>query len=95
MTNVYRLSVSSYHFTAYKTVLHSYGLDSNPTSEDEENSDIELMDVSCQPLVRLVFKWKLINVSTSLSLSLSLDFVWRVGYDGNGKSREQYADQFV
>lgn len=31
---------------AYKTVLHSYGLDSNPEStEEEENSDLELMEV--------------------------------------------------
>lgn len=34
---------------AYKTVLHSYGLDSNPSSEEEEeeddNSDLEVMDV--------------------------------------------------
>lgn len=30
---------------AYKTVLHSYGLDSNPSSEDDENSDLELMEV--------------------------------------------------
>lgn len=33
-------------FLAYKTVLHSYGLDSNPGSE-EEGSDLEVMDVSC------------------------------------------------
>lgn len=26
--------------------MHSYGLDSNPSSEDDENSDVELMDVS-------------------------------------------------
>lgn len=32
--------------TAYKTVLHSYGLDSNPSSDDEANSDLEVMDVS-------------------------------------------------
>lgn len=33
-------------FTAYKTVLHSYGLDSNPSSDNEEeaSSDLELMD---------------------------------------------------
>lgn len=31
--------------TAYKTVLHSYGLESNPSTEDEENSDVELMEV--------------------------------------------------
>lgn len=31
---------------AYKIVLRSYGLNSNPTSEDDENSDIELMEVS-------------------------------------------------
>lgn len=31
---------------AYKTVLHSYGLDSNPSSDDNEESDLELMDVS-------------------------------------------------
>lgn len=31
--------------SAYKTVLHSYGLDSNPGS-DEEGSDLEVMDVS-------------------------------------------------
>ena len=30
---------------AYKTVLHSYGLDSNPSSDDG-GSDLELMDVS-------------------------------------------------
>lgn len=30
---------------AYKTVLHSYGLDSNPSTEEEENSDLELMEV--------------------------------------------------
>ncbi|XP_055315332.1 nuclear valosin-containing protein-like isoform X1 [Sitodiplosis mosellana] len=29
---------------AYKTVLHSYGLDSNPSTEEEENSDLELME---------------------------------------------------
>lgn len=33
-------------YAAYKTVLHSYGLDSNPSSEDDGNSDLELMDVS-------------------------------------------------
>lgn len=33
-------------FTAYKTVLHSYGLDSNPSTEEEENSDLELMEVN-------------------------------------------------
>lgn len=29
---------------AYKTVLHSYGLDSNASSEENENSDLEMMD---------------------------------------------------
>jgi ribosome biogenesis ATPase len=33
-------------FAAYKTVLHSYGLDSNPGSEDDVGSDLEVMDVS-------------------------------------------------
>lgn len=32
-------------YIAYKTVLHSYGLDSNPSTEEEENSDLELMEV--------------------------------------------------
>lgn len=31
---------------AYKTVLHSYGLDSNPSSDENEESDLEFMDVS-------------------------------------------------
>lgn len=31
---------------AYKTVLRSYGLDSNPSTEEEENSDVELMEVN-------------------------------------------------
>jgi hypothetical protein len=35
------------HISAYKTVLHSYGLDSNPGSEVEDaGSDLEVMDVS-------------------------------------------------
>lgn len=36
---------------AYKTVLHSYGLDSNPSSENDNdaNSDLELMDENSQP----------------------------------------------
>ncbi|KAJ6634654.1 Nuclear valosin-containing protein-like [Pseudolycoriella hygida] len=29
---------------AYKTVLHSYGLDSNPSSDDNEESDLEFME---------------------------------------------------
>ncbi|XP_037034382.1 nuclear valosin-containing protein-like [Bradysia coprophila] len=29
---------------AYKTVLHSYGLDSNPSSDENEESDLEFMD---------------------------------------------------
>lgn len=33
-------------FLAYKTVLHSYGLDSNPSSDGDDNSDLEVMDVS-------------------------------------------------
>ncbi|CAM6031791.1 unnamed protein product, partial [Sphagnum compactum] len=33
---------------AYKTVLHSYGLDSNPSSEGEDD-DLEVMDNSVQP----------------------------------------------
>lgn len=42
---VERKSVSIH--TAYKTVLHSYGLDSNPGSEIEDaGSDLEVMDVS-------------------------------------------------
>ena len=37
---------------AYKTVLHSYGLDSNPGSEiDDMGSDLEVMDVSIYFLV--------------------------------------------
>lgn len=35
--------------TAYKTVLQSYGLDSNPSSDNEANSDLELMDDAGQP----------------------------------------------
>lgn len=31
-------------FLAYKTVLQSYGLDSNPSSEADANSDLEMMD---------------------------------------------------
>lgn len=35
---------------AYKTVLHSYGLDSNPSSDenDEVSSDLEMMEVSLE-----------------------------------------------
>jgi Nucleolin binding domain len=35
-------------FSAYKLVLRSYGLDSNPSSDNEEGSDadVELMEVS-------------------------------------------------
>jgi ribosome biogenesis ATPase len=35
-----------YFVSAYKTVLHSYGLDSNPGSDAEAGSDLEVMDVS-------------------------------------------------
>lgn len=37
-----------YFRVAYKTVLHSYGLDSNPSSDenDEISSDLEMMEVS-------------------------------------------------
>lgn len=38
-------------FSAYKTVLHSYGLDSNPSSDDNDESDIELMDVSVESFI--------------------------------------------
>lgn len=37
-------------------MLHSYGLDSNPTSEDDENSDIELMDVSLHFCHRIPYR---------------------------------------
>uniref|UniRef100_A0A182T6B6 AAA+ ATPase domain-containing protein n=1 Tax=Anopheles maculatus TaxID=74869 RepID=A0A182T6B6_9DIPT len=33
---------------AYRTVLHSYGLDSNASTEDEAASDVEVMDASVQ-----------------------------------------------
>lgn len=36
-------------FPAYKVVLHSYGLNSNQASDEEENSDIELMEVNNLP----------------------------------------------
>lgn len=39
---------------AYKTVLHSYGLDSNPSTEEEENSDLEMMEVSATMLNKTI-----------------------------------------
>lgn len=42
--NPFRLLVEE----AYRTVLHSYGLDSNASSEDEAASDVEVMDESAQ-----------------------------------------------
>lgn len=49
---------------AYKTVLHSYGLDSNPSTEEEENSDLELMEVSlfdCMPMIRSQNNYRRVN----------------------------------
>lgn len=37
-------NVISNCFTAYKTVLHSYGLDSNPSSDNDDDDDLEVMD---------------------------------------------------
>lgn len=49
-------SALRYYFTAYKTVLHSYGLDSNPGSDLEDaGSDLEVMDVSSESLHFLEF----------------------------------------
>lgn len=46
------LAFGAFSFSAYKTVLHSYGLDSNPSTDEEENSDLELMEVSCRVVNR-------------------------------------------
>lgn len=53
---------------AYKTVLHSYGLDSNPSSDDNEESDLEFTDVSGRGSLFPIFCF--VSFSTpSLSLS--------------------------
>lgn len=52
---------------AYKTVLHSYGLDSNPSSDENEESDLEFMDVS-------VCWVDFVNVLSSANISLVCSF---------------------
>lgn len=61
---------------AYKTVLHSYGLDSNPSSDDNDDvsSDLEMMvcGLMCNTLERFViclfFQWGFRNVRTSWTI---------------------------
>lgn len=50
-----KLKLYFYIYVAYKTVLHSYGLESNPGSEVEDGgSDLEVMDVSYRYFCRII-----------------------------------------
>lgn len=78
---------SFYRIAAYKTVLHSYGLDSNPSTDDEENSDIELMDVS---FVVRTSRMRLCEI-----ISILFFIATCIGYNRIWKSHEQYADHII
>lgn len=69
---------------AYKTVLHSYGLDSNPSSDENEESDLEFMDVSFiiylvsfQCFVTEMFVLFAIDIRISISFITPVIFIFK------------------